>query len=101
MTKLSALILFKKLLHHNLIEGQTNSGQLGDWLLKETFFICMQSKKLNSEINLKYKMICQNINLFYDSLYGLCVKGLYLFYISEIRDLMQYNSFNYQHRMLW
>ena len=43
-------------LNNNWRKGQTNSGHLGDWLVRKRFFICMQSIELKKEFMLKFKM---------------------------------------------
>ena len=51
-------------LDHNLEYGQTKSGQLGDWLVKEKKKLCMQSKKLKKELMLNFKMISRTCFIF-------------------------------------
>ena len=57
-------------MHNTLEQGQTKSGQLGDWLVKKNIFICMQSKKLQKLTHVEIQNYFQNFFYFYDSLYG-------------------------------
>ena len=50
--------------NHNLEKGDTKSGQLEDWLVKKTFYICVQSKKFKKKLMLKFKIISRACLIF-------------------------------------
>ena len=46
------------------LNGEILAGRPEAWLVKKLFFICMQSKKLNRELMLKFKMISRTCLVF-------------------------------------
>ena len=63
------------MLHHNLEYGDSKCGQLEDWLVN--FFYMQTIKKIKKETYVEIHKDLQNMFNFYDSFYGVGVKGLY------------------------
>ena len=64
-------------LNQDLSYGEILAGRPGSWLVKKLFFLyaCYQKSKKGTYVEIQNDF--QNMFSFYDSIYGLCVKGPY------------------------
>ena len=77
------------------------SGQPGARLVKKCFSICMLSKNVKKKPHINFPNNFQKMFYFYDSLYGLWVKGIYwclLWVFFEVLWLHAYNLFVFLHK---